>query len=255
MAKDKIDGGAGEDFLQSSSGNDIIDVGADGGIEHGQSDSKHLVSLRNIGNDHPKGGIKPSQITCWPIRRSAQKKMSISSFARKVLIFIIESSLWIAQPQDEKGECTVKVFWIAACVAFIGVGSAQAEEIIGKVAGMSSEGIIALEDGRIVAQWGVQINESVELSEFLLGRRIECIVLQKETQPIVGDCRVAPSERLPSSRREFLDLLTWLPLLGYGSKSCDGTVLVEPLSTFDRLVGNVGYACRLGHPVRSEAHR
>lgn len=144
------------------------------------------------------------------------------------------------------------------CVLIVGfslfaITPLSAQEIIGEVSHVSSDGVITFEDGRRVAQWGLVIREGTDISSFLAGRRIECIVLEESTTLTFGDCRVAPSDEMPASRREFLDLLAWLPVLGYAESRCNGAIFEERerFVTFDRLVGNVVYWCRNGEAGRS----
>lgn len=140
----------------------------------------------------------------------------------------------------------------ALTVTIFGPSAVQSKEIIGLISAISTSGEIEFEDGRTVLQWGVRVEPSTELTNLLVGKRVECIVLNEELPTVFADCRVAPDHELPDNRREFLDLLTWLPLFGHGIRFCDNSALAQPLMTFDRLVGDVGYACRNGLPLRSE---
>ena len=54
--------------------------------------------------------------------------------------------------------------------------SASSKEIIGEVAEVTTGGVIHFEDGRHVRQWGLINLGGPELTQFLNGRRIECIV-------------------------------------------------------------------------------
>lgn len=138
------------------------------------------------------------------------------------------------------------------------VALAQDMELGGIVTDVTHNGLIQFYNGHrllTVRQWGLHVTDPDALEELAVGRWIDCLLISEEQGPTVdttgenlGDCRISPTDAYPQMLKNYMDLLTWAPILAIGEHSCDGSSFGGTLTLTHRRIGDVTYSCWNGVP-------
>jgi hypothetical protein len=123
----------------------------------------------------------------------------------------------------------------------------------GKVLRVDGEGVFIVADGKKIQQWGLQITPNSDISEFLAGQDINCRFLYLDGDKHIADCRVLTNSEVTGN--QFLDLLSWLPQLGWAEFHCDSAKHKAAAGPKTGILegGEFGYRCESdSHPLRGE---
>lgn len=148
----------------------------------------------------------------------------------------------------------VRILRRILCVLTICVSSKGfSEDIDSVVASVTGDGVLVLQNGRNVVQWGLEIEDVSAFEQFLTGRWVRCRELTKTNTLTLADCRLSAQVSQPSMAAEYLDLFTWLPEMELAQKVCGVFGFEDKFTTLQSNVGQVFYGCRRNLPSRGIA--
>ncbi|MEO9514327.1 MAG: hypothetical protein ABJH45_14305 [Paracoccaceae bacterium] len=127
------------------------------------------------------------------------------------------------------------------------IAAAELESI---VVDLTKDGLLHLQDGTVILPWGLNIPKTAAVEDLLVGKRIICRTMNTTEASVLADCLIAPSDRRPDTASEYLDLFTWLPLMMDVKTTCDPYDLYARHSIWVRGIGQLGFGCRSGVPLR-----